>query len=71
MTKPQHAAEIRWQREHPERNLQLETRNLSHTLRQWLDAYELVPDNQRAMADNLTRSAVIQTLGVIDRGQFI
>ena len=68
MTKPQHAAEIRWQREHPERNLQLETVNLSHTLIHWLHAYELVPDNQRAMTDNLTRSAVIQTLGVIDHG---
>lgn len=68
MTKPQYENEIRWQREHPERNLQLETRNLRHTLCRWLDAYELVPDNQHAMTDNLTRSAVIQTLGAIDHG---
>ena len=68
MTKPQHAAEIRWQREHPERNLYLETVNLENTLKRWLRAYELVPDVQRSMADNLTRSAVIQTLGVIDHG---
>jgi hypothetical protein len=71
MTKPQAENEIRWQREHPERNLQLETVNLSRTLIHWLRAYELVPDVQRAMTDNLTRSAVIQTLGVIDRGKFI
>ena len=68
MTKPQHAAEIRWQREHPERNLQLKTRNLSHTLTQWLHAYELVPVERRDITDNLTRSIVIQALGVIDRG---